>query len=179
MIAPPPDTIPTLQELCMTFIAKHPKFRTLEGILELFSNRIDLDLYTFLPLKELVNKNLNEYYPYLLDKVGQEVLQENFPNIPWDEVHARYLATKKQKDYFRGIKGTIIERQAVVEYISDYYPYDALKSGVQWPGNVDPSHREQFLSDDDFRALFNMSKEEFRQLPLFIRKRMKTEKSLF
>jgi hypothetical protein len=175
----PNSEIPALQTLCMHIIINNPKFKTIDFILHLFSSPLDFDLPTFAPLKNLITRNLKDYHPFLVDKYGIDALKENFPSIEWDSIHASYVEDRKETDYFKSLKGTIIERAAVVEYISDTYPYEALKAGVKWPSNVDPARREQFLKDDDFSKIFGMTKEEFRALPIHIRKRMKTEKGLF
>ena len=171
--------IPSLQEICMNYITRNPKFRTLEGILVLFSSRIDLELPTFAPIKVFVERNIREFFPFLLEKIGLEELKENFPSIDWDKQYQDHRQLQDAKGYFLSLKGTILERRPTVNYISDFYPYEALKSGVEWPSNVDPTRRETFLSDDDFFNIFQMTKEEFRQLPNFVRKRIKQEKELF
>jgi hypothetical protein len=62
------------------------------------------------------------------------------------------------------MKGTVIERQKpeVLLEIKDencqYYPLECLLSGVEWPKNVDPKAREQYLTDEEFQSVFNMSK---------------------
>ena len=60
-----------------------------------------------------------------------------------------------------------------------FYPLEALKQGVEWPKEVNPAKREQFLSPDDFEKVFNMSKEDFNKLDKFKRERLKKEQSLF
>lgn len=169
----------TLQELCIDCILQHPKFRTLEGILLLFSSSIDLDLPAFASLKHLVYNNIREFLPYLLDKIGLETLKENFPQFDWDQAYRDHLKLQEEKKHFQSMKGTILEPQVVVDYISDSYPYSALKAGVKWPSNVNPAQRETYLNDDDFFQVFQMTKEEFRQQPNYVRKRMKQDKGLF
>mmetsp|Transcript_96 Transcript_96/g.162 ORF Transcript_96/g.162 Transcript_96/m.162 type:complete len:545 (+) Transcript_96:55-1689(+) len=44
---------------------------------------------------------------------------------------------------------------------------------------VDPSKREEYLSDDAFKAVFGMSKEEFTKLPKWKRDKLKKEHKLF
>jgi hypothetical protein len=174
------NSVSSLQDLCIKCVLKDPKFRTLEGMLLLFSDRIDLDLPAFLPIKELVGRNISHYYSYLIEKVGLLTLKDNFPNIDWDKHENDHVASKKELDYFHAMKGTIIEREeSVVDYVSNTYPYTALRSGLKWPSNVDPTRREDFLNDDDFQQCFKMSKEEFRRLPLYLRQRMKKDKELF
>ncbi len=169
----------TLQELCLDCIVHHPKYRTFEGIIVLFSSSIDLDLPTFAPLKQLVENNIREYFPYLLDKIGLETLQENFPHFDWNKSYQEHLKLEEEKKYLKSMKGTILERQTVVDYVSNFYPYSALKAGVQWPSNVNPAQRETYLKDNEFFEIFQMTKEEFRRQPNFVRKRMKMEKELF
>lgn len=60
------------------------------------------------------------------------------------------------------------------------YKYTPLSLiGKQWPANVNPSAREQFLSPEDFLKVFNMTKEEFNNEAKFVRLRMKKDVGLF
>jgi len=52
-----------------------------------------------------------------------------------------------------------------------------LKAGC--PDGVDPTSKEQHLSDDDFAAVFGMSKEEFNGMAAWKRKKAKQQHGLF
>ena len=59
------------------------------------------------------------------------------------------------------------------------YPYEALKQGRLWPGDVDVTKREQYLSDSEFGSIFNMTKAAFEKLDKYKKKRLKQEVGLF
>jgi len=45
------------------------------------------------------------------------------------------------------------------------YSYEMLKTGKAWPDDVDPTKRESYLTDDEFKTVFKMSKEDFYKKP--------------
>jgi Villin headpiece domain len=51
--------------------------------------------------------------------------------------------------------------------------------GCQWPGDIDPAHREQHLSSEDFLLVFGMDRQAFYGLPEWRQLRMKKDKRLF
>ncbi|XP_043208965.1 advillin-like [Amphibalanus amphitrite] len=58
------------------------------------------------------------------------------------------------------------------------FPLEALQSRRP-PEGVDPSRREDFLSDSDFSAVFGMTREEFQRLPQWKKMQKKRKASLF
>ena len=48
---------------------------------------------------------------------------------------------------------------------STYFPLSSLKSPGPYPDGVHPSHRELYLNDDEFKATFSSTKEEFLAFP--------------
>lgn len=58
------------------------------------------------------------------------------------------------------------------------YSFEELK-GANFPDGVDPTHKEQYLTDDVFQSLFGMSKADFNAQPLWKRKKQKKEHQLF
>ena len=58
------------------------------------------------------------------------------------------------------------------------FPLEALQSRRP-PDGVDPSRREDFLSDEDFWAVFGMTREEFQRLPQWKKMQKKRKASLF
>ena len=60
-----------------------------------------------------------------------------------------------------------------------FYPYEMLIQGVVWPTDVDPTKREQYLSNEDFHQIFDISKTDFKALRHHVQIRLKKEKSLF
>ena len=60
-----------------------------------------------------------------------------------------------------------------------FYPLSSLLVGIAWADDVDPTRREQYLSDEDFYNVFRMEKTEFNALKTFKQIRLKKEKGLF
>ena len=63
-----------------------------------------------------------------------------------------------------------------------FFPYSILKDKVhqsELPSGVDPSKREQYLSQDEFFDVFGMEKVVFNMLPGWKRKNLKRAKGLF
>ena len=89
-------------------------------------------------------------------------------------------AKKKMANYR---KGEVIEREGIGyeehNSINGFYPIEALAKGVQWPKNVDPTKREEYLSPEDFVTVFKMSKKTFTQLATYVKIRLKKENDLF
>ncbi|XP_050978924.1 advillin [Labeo rohita] len=64
--------------------------------------------------------------------------------------------------------------------ISQYPPEMLInKLAGELPENVDPTHKERYLSDQDFQAILGISREEFDSLPQWKQKTIKKEKGLF
>uniref|UniRef100_A0A8C1CST5 Advillin n=1 Tax=Cyprinus carpio carpio TaxID=630221 RepID=A0A8C1CST5_CYPCA len=64
--------------------------------------------------------------------------------------------------------------------ISQYPPEMLInKLSGELPENVDPAHKERYLSDQDFQDIFGFSREEFNSLPQWKQKTIKKEKGLF
>lgn len=61
----------------------------------------------------------------------------------------------------------------------EIYPYDVLKGIGPFPTNVITSMRENYLSDDDFRLLFRMDRQQFASLPQWKKVLLKKQVSLF
>ncbi|XP_073731888.1 advillin isoform X1 [Misgurnus anguillicaudatus] len=61
------------------------------------------------------------------------------------------------------------------------YPPEMLmnKLAGELPENVDPAHKERYLSDQDFQAIFGMSKEEFNIMPQWKQGNVKKQKGFF
>lgn len=59
------------------------------------------------------------------------------------------------------------------------YPYEALKGMGSRPADVDPAHKELYLSDEDFQAVFGMSHADFAKLPKWKQQNLKKAKDVF
>ena len=62
---------------------------------------------------------------------------------------------------------------------STTYPYAILKDKNSRPAEVDPSKKEMYLSDAEFTDLFKLTKTEFKKLPEWRQKALKTPMQLF
>lgn len=60
-----------------------------------------------------------------------------------------------------------------------FHPYDRLKSPGPYPSDVDVKYREQHLDNQQFYYVFQMSKDEFYNLPLWKQKLKKKSALLF
>ncbi|NWV34362.1 VILI protein, partial [Grantiella picta] len=63
----------------------------------------------------------------------------------------------------------------------EIFPLDVLvnTSAEDLPRGVDPSRKEDHLSDEDFQAAFGMNHSAFRSLPLWKQQKLKKDKGLF
>jgi len=59
------------------------------------------------------------------------------------------------------------------------YPYDQLKTGANWPSDIDPQNREKYLADGEFKTVFGVTREEFQKMPMWKQSSMKKDKKLF
>lgn len=60
---------------------------------------------------------------------------------------------------------------------SENFPLDELQNSI--PEGVDPTKKEEYLSDADFLASFGMTLPEYRKLPAWRQKNKKIELKLF
>ncbi|KAL2302236.1 hypothetical protein Nmel_009655, partial [Mimus melanotis] len=63
----------------------------------------------------------------------------------------------------------------------EIFPLDVLvnTAAEDLPRGVDPSRKEDHLSDEDFQAAFGMNRSAFRSLPLWKQQKLKKDKGLF
>lgn len=59
------------------------------------------------------------------------------------------------------------------------YDYDMLKSGSPRPADVDPTCKERYLLEEEFRALFGMEYKNFSKMPKWKQQNLKKAKQLF
>lgn len=62
---------------------------------------------------------------------------------------------------------------------SHFYTLEQLTSGKDWPSDIDPTQREQYLSEETFQSVFGVSKSEFNAFPAWKKSRLKKEHQLF
>ena len=63
-------------------------------------------------------------------------------------------------------------------YSDGTFPYSVL-AGPDCPQSVDPSRKEEYLSDQEFNQVFGMDKEDFSSLPAWKKQNFKKAKNLF
>lgn len=172
--------IPLLQDLCVKCLLADRRNQTLEGCLQLYhSQRFSVQLYR--PLFQHIQRKIEDSYPFLRKSCTIDELKELVPEIDWMMVEQRYIGLIMSKQRMSQLKGTVLERISapVNEENTDYYPLACLVKGVAWPANVDPANREQFLCDDDFFNVFDISKRDFERLPAFKKRLLKEQNGLF
>jgi len=66
-----------------------------------------------------------------------------------------------------------------VEIGGTKHPYASLKAPAPCPDGVQPTHKEQYLSDEEFVTVFKMEKEAFNKLPKWKQSGQKKKVGLF
>ena len=169
-----------LAEICMSSIRNSPKFKTLEGLLLIYS-KLDSGNPVYADIRGYAIKNLCERYPMLYDKYGVEEMKLIFSPEDFERFEQERLNSLEIKNRFAYLKGSIIE--PVVKDVKPTedgcYPIEALVQGAAWPADVDPTKRETYLSESDFAAVFKMSRAEYLSKDKFVRLRLKKEHKLF
>ncbi|KAH6947492.1 hypothetical protein HPB50_019293 [Hyalomma asiaticum] len=93
-------------------------------------------------------------------------LRRSMPNVNW------HLSTDPPKK--------ILHLRADVAIVLQLYPYHLLMtSNYRLPVDVDRCHLERHLSNEEFQALFHMSRLEFYRLPEWKRNDLKRRAKLF
>lgn len=131
------------------------------------------------------HKRIQNKFPTMLIKVGVNRLEEMIGS----EYMAILLKMYENENYVKRRMesyrtGTVVEKEKLdpqekVATRDGFYPLAALLQGVEWPSDVDPSRREEYLHPDDFARTFGMEIESFLRLPAFKKTRLKKEKGLF
>jgi hypothetical protein len=65
-----------------------------------------------------------------------------------------------------------------VEQVQDEIDIEKLKF-MKGSDGIDPTVKEQYLSDEQFQTAFGMGKDEFRKMPLWKRQNQKKKAGLF
>ncbi len=175
--------VPSLQQLCSDYFLNNKKsmLHNPVGCLHLYTRVNCLQNSEYSALRISVMSNIQTFFAALRSKFGDDDLRNIFDPIDWE----RFTSALKEHEEWKQkqayiTKGTVLERKPLsTTTLSDTYPLSALVQGVEWPSNVNPAKREQFLSDEEFQAHFKMTKEQFRKQPDFVRIRMKKELNLF
>jgi hypothetical protein len=126
---------------------------------------------------------LNDQFPALFQKFGRDYLIDLLGDKIFHQLMERYewqLGVKSKMASYRS--GIVLQAEKLVDVQQSregYYPLAALLQGVEWPDNVDPSRREEYLDPQEFEHIFGMTRESFISLPKFQKMRLKKENRLF
>jgi hypothetical protein len=88
-------------------------------------------------------------------------------------------AAAKEAAAAASASGSSSGASAFADPTSTTYPYSILKDKNAKPADVDPTKKEQYLSDAEFQELFKQSKADFGKLPEWRKKALKTPLMLF
>lgn len=178
------NQVKSLLDICQDHLRKHvigkiDTLYVLEAANELDLKELQADCIRTIRFKYDFFKDITEegYLRYLLGE---------------DEVHSmerNSIARQKFKRYIKQ-EGKVLEHAAPAtagenaqaydaEGNRNYFPIEALVTGVKWPEGVDPSKREEWLSDEEFQRVFKMNKEQFRTLKTFHKERLKKQAMLW
>lgn len=170
--------IPSLQEMCVGILVEEAK--TFRGWMEIAGRAEFLQTDQCKPILNIIHQQAFSYFPMLRTKYPMEDLKSMFFWIDWDAIQKTLDEIELTKTRFIQMKGEVLERPVVAfDPNAKTFPYEALKAGVAWPPIVDPTKREEFLSDDDFCTIFKMTRADFKALPKFKRDNLKKDMKLF
>ena len=68
--------------------------------------------------------------------------------------------------------------EVLQRFTTKTYSYEELRQDPLPPG-VNPTRLEDYLSDEEFTAVFGISRADFMKIPLWKAEQLKTEKGLF
>jgi hypothetical protein len=169
---------PSLQEMCVRMLVEEAK--TFRGWTEIAERAEFLQTDQCKPILTIIHQQAFSYFPLLRTKHPMEELKAMFCWIDWDAIQKTLDEIELTKTRFVQMKGEVLERPVVpFDPNAKTFPYAALKAGVAWPLAVDPTKREDFLSDDDFVGIFKMTRADFKALPKFKRDNLKKDTKLF
>lgn len=169
-----------LSQICTDCIKNSSKFKSIEGLMQIYSKLDSCDpLYSEIRIHAV--QKLAERYPMLREKYGIEEMKLIFSPEDLDNFEKELKDSQEIKSRFAHLKGTVLApvERVVAQTEDGCYPIDALIQGAAWPSDVDPSKRESYLSDKDFLAVFKMTKSEFAEKDKYVRLRLKKEHKLF
>uniref|UniRef100_A0A6B2KYM9 HP domain-containing protein n=1 Tax=Arcella intermedia TaxID=1963864 RepID=A0A6B2KYM9_9EUKA len=73
----------------------------------------------------------------------------------------------------------VLVTEALSEFSETYIPYEKLKNKKTLPSTVDTSRLEDYLSNEEFEAVFTMKREEWKDKPLWKRQEEKKKAGLY
>eukprot|EP00210_Caulerpa_lentillifera_P004228 g4033.t1 len=182
---------PSLQELSLKAVIR--RYVSVTHVVELmrFFKQIDWMIEQGPALKGLCTKFLQQTYGAIEKKHSYQELEEILGNDVLSKLD------KESKEIRAGIekakiKGRVVERQSYMpprtlstpplgRSVSgkNVYPYGHLRTGLQWPTDVDASSREEHLDDTEFQCIFRVSYDVYRTYPKWKKIQLKKECDLF
>ncbi|CAD7701852.1 unnamed protein product [Ostreobium quekettii] len=181
-------SVPSLQECCMKTVNRCLNARSVLELLEFCQMTGGM----FAQGPELKNKCM-QFVTNTFESVRQIMGDEALRRILPEEVTARLEeAAKERAETIRKVRieGKVVEREALGEEPKEEnlgpsvsgevaHRYDNLRAGVRWPSNVDPTRREEYLTEEEFKKVFWCSYSEYQQYPQWKQLWLKKEKELF
>ena len=174
-------SIPSLAELAAACIQKSVNTLSIDTKLHLLANILGINTPSVEKLKSTLINVFVDAFPFLCDKYSKEYLIDILGDTMYHKFENDYDDLQKGIKYIKSMRGNLIDRE-IVQCNKDengFYPYNALKCGVEWPNDVVVTIRETYLSDHEFQDVFKMSKEEFKSKDKIIKARLKKEVGLF
>ena len=174
-------SIPSLTELAAVCIQKSINTLTIDAKLRLFANILVISSPSVEKLKANLIPVLFDAFPFLCDKFSEEYLIDILGDDLYNKFKKDYDDLQKDIKYIKSMRGSLIDREIIQCHKDEngFYPYNALKCGVEWPKDVVVTKREEYLSDQEFQHVFKMSKEEFNVKDKIFKARLKKEVGLF
>ena len=190
------NTIPSLQDLCLRQLAACRIHR--DSLMSFYSQVKTLVTWSIgeggvmLKLDELKRRlevEIMDFYQYFKDRNSVECIKANIGCELYEMCEDALVERQRVKKTLveSTTSGHVIERRLYRQTSDEerttkqqgVYPYKALKEGMLWPNDVDPTRREQYLSDIEFENVFNMTKTEFEGLNRYKRRQLKQSVKLF
>jgi hypothetical protein len=113
--------------------------------------------------------NFTTHFPEWEEEVSEKWLELD----PYAAAMAKIEADKKAAAEAKWGK----KEEVKYEDASATHSLDELKKGT--PEGVNPSKKEQYLSDTDFEAVFGMNRDKFNELKEWKKKDLKKQRGLF
>ncbi len=168
----------SLKSLCEEKIIKSPIEVILESYAILRQTSYSIDF-----IQNKCFNYLKDRFALLHERYDQESLIDALGESSYLIMKSEYDESIQARKIIRSYKGEKLENNTLDSELYNsrdgFYSYEALKSGVVWPENVDCTKRESYLSEDDFEKIFSVSKVRFYSLSKHIQIRLKKEKKLF
>lgn len=174
----------TLNEICLSVIMKEGFLKNVDDAAAVCMRVQDLTSnFEYQKLWDRVQAFLRNRGSMLVESYDHDDLQRHFGadlTLSLIKLHENRLNAEKKMAGYRS--GQAIERTSMYYdgvQVNGSYPIEFLLEGTKWPDGVNPAKREEYLSEQDFWAIFKMDREKFMKLSEFMRVRLKKQHKLF